>query len=311
MIVPLLLLLAQAPDSSAEPTILVEGQAKTDSQIRDEAHGFIRAIAAPAGSSDQLGRWNEPICPMVISATAEEEALVLERIRALADEAGIRQSKQKNCQPNILIAYTVTPADVVRQVFAKRPHSGRGLGPVGRKDVVEGQYPVRWWYDLKVESRFGQTPVGDHPALLGALSTNANGPGAGAGGQLPQGENQAGFVSDFSSSVIGTKSRESIGAATVIIDSAAVAGRPKEAVASFVALVALAPLKLPPRAVPTPTITNLFREAEEARALDLTEWDRAYVAALYKTAANRTSKVQQGAMTARIARVMRGEDVQR
>jgi hypothetical protein len=76
----------------------------------------------------------------------------------------------------------------------------------------------------------------------------------------------------------------------------------------LVALVALAPLKLPPRAVPTPTITNLFQGPEETRSLDLTEWDRAYVAALYKTAANRSAKVQQGAMTARIARVMRGEE---
>jgi hypothetical protein len=304
----LLTLIQAAPASTAEPEILVEGQAKTDIETRNEAHGFIRAIAAPAGSADQLGRWNEPICPKVYGATLTEEVLVLERVRALAAEAGIRQSKLRRCAPNILIAYTAQPEEAVRDIMKRRPHSGRALPTAARQDLAEGRYPVRWWYDLRVESRFGQAPVGDHPALLGALTTTAGGPGSGGGGQIATSENQAGYVSDYSSSIIGKKSRMSIGAATVIIDYNAVRGRPKEAVASLVALVALAPLKLPPRPVATPTITNLFQGSEETRALDLTEWDRAYVAALYKTAADRSAKVQQGAMTARIARVMRGED---
>ena len=308
MFAAMLFAFAQVASTPAEPEILVEGQAKTDTEIRNEAHGFIRAIAAPAGSADQLGRWNEPICPKVYGATLTEEALVLDRVRALAAEAGIRQSKLRHCAPNILIAYTAAPQEAVRDIMKRRPHSGRALPTAAREDLAEGRYPVRWWYDLRVEGRSGQAPTGDHPALLGALTTSAGGPGSGGGGQIAQSENQAGFVSDYSSSIIGKKSRISIGAATVIIDFNAVRGRPKEAVASLVALVALAPLKLPPRAVPTPTITNLFQGPEETRSLDLTEWDRAYVAALYKTAANRSAKVQQGAMTARIARVMRGEE---
>lgn len=310
MLIALLFALLQAGATApaSEPVIVVEGKAKTDAQIRDEAAGFIRAIAAPAGSADQLGRWNQPICPKVIGATATEEALVLERVRTLATEAGIKQAKRQDCSPNLIVAYTADPADVTRQVLERRPHAARALPVAARKDLVEGRYPVRWWYDMKAESRFGEAPVGDIPALLGALTTTANGPGAGAGGQIAQSENHVGNITDYNSSIIGTKSRQSIGGATVVIDVNAVKGQPKDAVASFVALVALAPLKLPPKPVPTPTITNLFHGPESARTLDLTEWDRAYVAALYKTAANRSARVQQGSMTARLAKVMRGED---
>jgi len=309
MIASLLIALVQAaPAPAAEPAIVVQGEAKTDAQIRDEAAGFIRAIAAPAGSADQLGRWNQPICPKVIGATPTEEALVLERVRTLATDAGIRQAKRKDCAPNLIVAYTEDPSGVTRQVLERRPHAARALSVSARKDLVDGRYPVRWWYDMKAESRFGEAPVGDIPALLGALTTTANGPGAGAGGQIAQSENHVGNITDYNSSIIGLKSRQSIGGATVVVDVGAVKGRPKEAVASFVALVALAPLKLPPKPVPTPTITNLFYGPEEARAFDLSEWDRAYVAALYKTATNRSARVQQGSMTARIAKVMRGGD---
>jgi hypothetical protein len=304
----LLSLLLALQASAADPTIVVTGKAKTDAQIRDEAKAFIGAVAAAPGSSDQLGRWNEAICPKTIGATDAENALVLERIRQVATEAGIKLSKRKNCAPNILVAFTHEPSNVVRELFEKRPHAGRAIPVSARGSLIEGPYPVRWWYDMRVEGRYGERPIGDHPAMLGALHTAGGSPGAGAGGQLAQPENQSGNVADFSSSLIGTKSRQSIGAATIIVDVNRVRGISDDALASFVAMVALAPLKLPPRAVQTPTITNIFSDAPDSREVDLTEWDRAYIAALYKTPANRTANMQQGAMTAKIARSMRGEN---
>lgn len=302
-----LLLALQAP-VAAEPVIVVEGQRKTDAEIRNEASAFVKAVAAPAGASDQLARWNQPICPKVLGGTEAETALVLDRIRAIATEAGIRQSKAKTCAPNILVAYTHDPSGVVETFLQKRPHAARALPIAARGDLIAGTYPVRWWYDLKTEGRSGEVPIGDSPALLGALTTNANGPGAGAGGQLAQSENQSGNLADYNSSIISTKSRQSIGAATIIVDVNRVRGQSKDAVASYVAMVALAPLKLPPRAVLTPTITNLFHADSAARSDDLSEWDRAYISALYRTAADRRSKAQAGLMTARIARNMRGEN---
>jgi hypothetical protein len=317
MLISLLFLVAQsavppagaAPDAAPvadDPTIVVEGTARTDAEVRTEAKSFVRAVAAAPNTSDQLARWNEAICPKVIGALPDEERPILERIHEVAKEAGIKISKRKHCDPNILIAFTSDPSGVVRQVFEKQPNRARSLPVAARTDLVSGAYPVRWWYDLKLEGRYGEAPIGDHPALLGALDTGP-GPGAGAGGQLAQSENQAGNVSDYSSSLIGTKSRQSIGAATIVIDVNRVKKLSHDALASYVAMVALAPLKLPPRPVPTPTITNLFRETPDDRSEDLTEWDRAYLAALYKVAANRSADVQRSSMTATIARHMRGE----
>ncbi len=311
MLISLLLAMAQAaaPDAAAgDPAIVVTGEAKTDAQIRDEAHSFVRAVAAAPGSSDQLGRWNQPICPKVIGATPTEETLVIERIRTVAAEAGVRLAKRKSCAPNILVAFTHDPSGVTREVLTRRSHAARAVPVSARADLIDGAYPVRWWYDLKVEGRSGEVPIGDNPALLGALVTAAGSPGVGGGGQIAQSEHQAGNVYDYSSSLIGTKSRQSIGAATIIIDVNKVRGQSDDALASFVAMVALAPLKLPPRPLPTPTITNLFHASKDARALDLSEWDRAYIAALYQTAPNRAAKVQRASMTARIARTMRGEE---
>jgi hypothetical protein len=315
MLVALLFAVAQAaiPPSAAppdaapatDPAIVVEGTRKSDAEIQTEARTFVRAVAAAPGSADQLARWNQPICVKVIGALEPEEKPILERIREVASDAGIRISKRKRCDPNILVAFTSDPSGVVREVFEKQPHRARSLPVAARNDLVDGAYPVRWWYDLKMEGRYGEAPIGDHPALLGALDTGP-GPGAGAGGQLAQSEYQAGNVSDYSS-MIGSKSRQSIGAATIIVDVNRVRKLSHDALASFVAMVALAPLKLPPKPVPTPTITNLFSDTPGGRAEDLTEWDRAYLAALYKVAANRSADVQRSSMTAKIARNMRGE----
>lgn len=302
----LLLALIQEAPLAAEPTIVVTGQARTDAQIRDEAKGFVRAVAAAPGVSDQLGRWNQPVCVKVLGGTPAEEAMVIDRIRVVATDAGIRLAKRKSCAPNLLVAFTHEPGNVVGQVLARRPHTARSLAIGSRNDLVQGTYPVRWWYDLKLEGRSGEAAMGDHPALLNSLDT-PNNAGAAPGGGFAQSEHQSGNVADFSSSLIGSKSRQSIGAATVIVDVNRVRGRTPEALASYIAMVALAPIKLPPRPVPMPTITNLFHGAAAERAIDLSEWDRAYIAALYKTAANRAAKVQSASMTDRIARTMRGE----
>jgi hypothetical protein len=312
MLISLLFVAAQAAmpqpgaASDPDPTIVVEGTAKTDAEIRTEAKTFVRAVAAAPNSSDQLARWNQPICPKVVGALPDEEKPILERIHEVAKEAGIKISKRRHCDPNILVAFTSDPSGVVRVVFEKRPHLARSLPVAARGDLVDGAYPVRWWYDVRMEGRHGEAPVGDNPALLNSLDTYG-GPGFAPGGSFAQSENQAGNVSDYSSSMIGSKSRQSIGAATVIVDVNRVRGRSHDAIASFVAMVALAPLKLPPKPVPTPTITNLFSDATEDRADDLTEWDRAYLAALYKVAANRSADVQRSSMTATIAKHMRGD----
>jgi hypothetical protein len=310
MLISLLFAVAQGaiPQASnlpeADPAIIVEGARKTDAEIRTEAQTFVRAVAAAPNSSDQFARWNQPICVKMIGALETEAKPIRERIREVAGDAGIRMSKRKNCDPNILVAFTSDPSGVVREVFERQPHRARSLPVAARSDLVDGAYPVRWWYDLKVEGRYGEAPVGDSPALLNALDTTR---GSVSTGKFAQSENQAGNVSDYSSSMIGSKSRQSIGAATIVVDVNRVRKLSHDALASFVAMVALAPLKLPPRPVQTPTITNLFSGAPNDRAEDLTEWDRAYLAALYKVAANRSSNVQRSSMTATMARSMRGE----
>lgn len=314
MLISLLFAVAQAavPQAAALPNatpeadqaIVVEGNPKTDAEIRTEAQTFVRAVAAAPNSSDQLARWNQPICPKVIGALPDEEKPILERIREVAKDAGIRLSKRRHCDPNIMVAFTSDPSGVVREVFEKQPRRAGSIPVAARGDLVDGAYPVRWWYDLKMEGRYGEAPAGDSPVLLHALDTLQ---GSVSMGSYAQSEGQSGNVSDYSSSMIGGKSRQSIDAATIVIDVNRVRKLSHDTLASFVAMVALAPLKLPPRPVPTPTITNLFSDTPDDRAENLTEWDRAYLAALYEVAANRSADVQRSSMVAKIARNMRGE----
>ena len=128
MLIPLALFLAQTTvPEPADQAIVVEGERRTDAEIRTEAQAFVRAVAAAPGSADQLARWNQPICAKVIGATPGEEKPVLDRIREVAVEAGIRIARKRNCEPNILVAFTDDPSGVVRAVFQKRPHAARAV----------------------------------------------------------------------------------------------------------------------------------------------------------------------------------------
>ena len=282
------LLLMQA---AGDPTIVVSGTQRSDAEVRDEAKAFVRALGAPGGGPDQLGRWNQPICPKMLGGSAALRARLLDRVRTVAAEAAVKQAKVP-CKPNILIAFTADAAGTTRKVLARRPWAARSLSVPERRDLATGTYPVRWWYDYRIEGREGDPVVGDSP-LLGAI---------------PQNEFSEGNVAAYSSGIVGTRTRRSLGAATIVIDRDAVMATPVDALASYVAMMALAPTRLPPRAAGVPTVMNLFASDDPLRHPGLSAWDRAYLAALYDTAADRSARVQRASITAHVARAMGHED---
>jgi hypothetical protein len=87
---------------------------------------------------------------------------------------------------------------------------------------------------------------------------------------------------------------------SVLVDVNYATGIRLDALAAYLAFVTLAPTKLPPRAVPVRSISNLFARPEDADT-DLTDWDRAYLKALYRIVPNQSGFAQRAAMVGAMA----------
>jgi hypothetical protein len=99
------------------------------------------------------------------------------------------------------------------------------------------------------------------------------------------------MTGSYSSSLIDTNLKVGVTGAVVVVDIPLATGKPLDAVADYVALVALAPTKLPPELPGVPTILGLFSSAGGAAAL--TGWDKAYLAAVYQMQLNRNASWQR------------------
>jgi hypothetical protein len=146
--------------------------------------------------------------------------------------------------------------------------------------------PVRWWYALQTAGSQGHM--------------------AASGNEVPGGNRMP--VNDFGGasialynggSLINSPVQSSVLSAAILVDVNRAEGTRLDALAAYVAMIALAPSRMPPRELAVPSITNLFT-ADRDRS-DLTEWDRAYLEALYTGANQRTSFVQRAAMVGRMA----------
>ena len=285
----------QSTPPEDEATILVEGQARTPEELRSAAKTFMTSVAAAPGGADQFARWNQKVCPSIMGVAEAQAAKIEARLREVATESGIKLA-EAGCKPNLLISFTTDARAIVRQVVAKRPYTLRGMTGEERRALIEEELPVRWWYDLKPESKYGQAVTGgEHAALSMAFSMEK-----GQTGGMASSENSSGYIDDYSSSLIGTKARLSIGGATVLIDMTYAKGQSLDALSSYIAMVSLAPMRLPPKQPTVPSITNLF-VAKDTTQPDLTAWDRAWLTALYSVPANRNASVQRAAMAGKMA----------
>ena len=139
-----------------------------------------------------------------------------------------------------------------------------------RRAVKDTPLPVRWWYYIKPTDRYG-VPAG------------------------PSGRGDAIQTVQYNSSLIDTNLITTINGAVAVVDVPLVTGTDLDALGDYLALVTLAPTRLPPQSPGVPSILDLFRtDTGDARPATLSEWDTAFMAGLYKSVGSRRANWQRG-----------------
>lgn len=261
---------AQAPStdlqSDPDDPIVVTGSRLTPEQARDRAVEFVRELGVASGQTP-VARWIDPVCPTVRGIAEPYARIVETRMRAIAAATGIRTGR-RGCQPNISISFVGDAGALVQEVARRSPGRLAEVRPGDREALLNGAAPVRWWYITERRSRDGMRnapqvlPTAEGPVLVDGLA-------------------------HYNSSNIGTQVSRSLVGATVIVDLDGVSGRSLKAIADYAAFVAFAEVRAAD-ASPRESVLALFVPGAFVDAM--TEWDTAFLRALYALPLDREAR---------------------
>jgi hypothetical protein len=293
MFASLLALLLAAPEPAADTAITVTATRLTPAEAEARATTFVKAVLPPP-SYGQYGRWTVPVCVKVTGITDPAATRVTDRVRAVAAAAGMAVGKP-GCRANLNIIFSEDASRTTGIILRRRPGLVARLPMAARKRLTSEPLPVRWWYGEEVGDGIGVGAGAGNSAT--ALTT------AGGAATLPIGPDAV-ATNSYSSSLIDTQLSVSITQATAVVDVTLAAGKPLDAVADHVAMVTLAPTRLPPDPTGVPSILGLFSTGTDT----ISSWDRAWLTALGTISPNRRGDRQRGQMITRIKDQLTGSD---
>lgn len=275
-----------AANAQTAPDIVVTG-------VRPEqTRSFVQQLAVASPMADQLPRWDNQICTSIAGMPARQGQFLADRIAQRAAALGL-QPGGAGCQPNIAVfvsaesdAFARQLFEEDRQKFAYLPTDNVStLGQQALEDFLDTPRAVRWWHVSATYSANGMSLAGDasQGGMSNAPMTRANG------------------------TRLNASTREDLTQAIIIIDARRVQGIQLATLSDYVAFVALAQIN--PRALTAeyPTIMNLFSGAvtNTGAPTALTQWDQAFLHALYNSQRNAVNPAQQ---QHEIARRMSGDN---
>lgn len=255
-----------------QQAIVVQGRRDVQHQI----HDFVKALTdiPPAG---QLSRFDFSVCPVAVGLSKAQNAEVADRMRAVALAAGIKVGKP-TCRGNTLVVVSNDAQKFVQWLKDEEPEYFIGVTPKEKGLLKRVGHAAAW----HIEGRTDQDGV----SVTRDLDTGI-------------------FISSRTDipSRISTNDHPSFEAAIVVLDGRSLGGLTVVQLADYAAMRAFAktdPSRLTNPAAPT-ILTLLDTPMGGAVPITLTEWDLAYLKALYGSTTNRLAGQQTGEMQKKMA----------
>lgn len=281
----LALMLGSAQSPSPGEAIVVTGTRYTREEARRRAAEFVDRMGIGAGDRP-VARWSEPVCPNVRGIAEPLAERVEARMRAAAAAAGIRVAPV-GCETNIVVHFTTNAGAAMRRIAAVAPRYLDGIPVAERTELFDGRAPIRWVYATDTRSVHGISATQGGATF----ATVDGGEGGGSAfGTIPT-------IMNYNSSLVSTQTARVITGAAVVVDADLATGRLLDSVADYVSFVAFAEVR-PNDPAPDDSILTLFRES--GWALELTGWDHAFLAALYRIPLDRMGRRHRGMLVSQL-----------
>jgi hypothetical protein len=283
------------PSPAPNPPPPVESVTVTGASSEAVNH-FVEAAATSTHIIGKVARWETPICPAALGLPADETAHVVQRVKELAVQIGVRVSGNAACKPNIVIAFTSTPQALLDNI---RKSNTEWLGYHSSSEELDRlstvTRPIQAWYSTATVDLHGLRQID-------SARTDSNGRGllitapcaiVGGGSPMPSGVGNLRNPNELCTKVIpnaigaevkGSRLTDGLRATfdhvTIIANPPAVgAGMP--AIEDYIALLSLTQVNALDSCQSLASITSLLARGCTQAATAITANDLGYLKAVY------------------------------
>ncbi|MBA4160988.1 MAG: hypothetical protein C0515_02645 [Novosphingobium sp.] len=272
--------------------IVVEGERYPPEQAKQISTDILGDFGV-AQANAPAARWTEPICLRVVGLSDRQAAIVDARIREAAVMVRAPLARGK-CSANAIVSFTGNGADVTSQINRRAPNRMREVPEALRKRYLTDAMPIRWWYSTGIGAADGMAA-----SSVGAPGVFFENSDATANALNISGDE--GTIVTHRSSLVSTQVARSIHNATVIVDASQTGGVAIETLADFAALVLLAEVKPGAR---SSSISVLAAFGGYDPPKGLTDWDMAFLKALYRIPLDRTAGRHRNQLVVEMSKAM-------
>lgn len=256
-----------AVSASGLAQVTVEARRKS---LENSVRAFVSKLTHSSRfSNESVPRWHDPLCFMVAGLPKGEGSYVLARLLQVARTAGAKVREQGCVRQdvNFYVVFTPDPARTLKYLNVQPAllfHSDASRSQMERFLSPVDSAAVRIWHNAVLTGSDGQRLAPDYAACLSASGMLINCvPGGG--------------------SRLTVQALQQFTEAVVVVDSGRLDGANLGQISDYIAMAGLADFALDATFGDAPTILRLFTEPAETRPKELTEWDRAFLSALYHT----------------------------
>jgi hypothetical protein len=266
--------------------------------------GFVDSHSAPEASrTSQIGRWYDPVCPLVTGLQPPGRDFITREILDVARSVGAPTVPVGKKCVTVEIVFTHEPQALLDHI-AKSYRAFLGFNPASQtheqwwKSVTTFSRPIQAWYETGSRSTDVQPPPPDGPSGLSCASCLMATLDSDATATPPTGTANR-FRQNLRSEFVHV---------LIIADGGQIARYSLQAVADYLALLSLTRMAQLDQCAPLPSITDLLASGCATPVADsLTAADRAYLKALYSADLERSLKLERGDIHEQMMRQIEGK----
>ena len=265
---------AQQTPSPADPgEVAIEGIVVDGRPLAEAVRDYVGAVAGPARGRG-LAQWRSELCLGVANLPAQYAQALIDRVSDIATELDVPIG-EPGCEANALVIFTEDGAGMARALIEEDRRtfrvgaSGLDLGSSALERFRDSTAPVRWWQiSVPVDSETGQVAV----RLPGQTDPSTGEPSAPA-------------INVFAASRLTSQIRDDLNRTIVIVDVDDITGVSFEQLSDYVAMVTLAQVNPQGSTTGLTSILGVFDDPTVTASLS--DWDWAYLRALYSSRSQR------------------------
>jgi hypothetical protein len=267
-----------APPPNTVSGLTVQPQ-PSEQVLRQGVDAYVRSLTQ-GQYGETLTRWHEPICPLVAGLTRDQAEFILARVSEVAREVHAPLANG-HCRANLYIVASTTPKALLTAWHrAHRSLFGNAM-PNAVKRFIDTDRPVRAWHNTELAPAGGGAMHQDPDQFMGAPVT----------GGIPT-----------DSRIVDNAERHTW-EVIVVLDGSKVTHVKVAQLADYVALAGLTEIDLDAPPPAAPTILHLFDADAADTPPGLSDWDLAYLKAVYQV--RQSDRMEKQVVASRVVQALR------